>query len=423
YADARGERHFDLGQEGGHHRRRIVHARDLTGLEIERGLLRAVYARPGVTVLQQHFATDLLLDEDGRCRGVAAIDEAGAGFRVNARVCMLATGGIGQVYAHTTNPPIATGDGIALAFRAGARVANMEFIQFHPTALHGLEIDGRSFLISEALRGEGAILRLRDGSTFMEAYHPDASLAPRDVVARAIAAETGRRGEEYVLLDATRLAPGRLRERFPNIHDTCLRFGIDISREPIPVVPAAHYVCGGVAVDLWGRTSVPGLFAAGECACTGLHGANRLASNSLLEALVFADRAAGAAKNGEGRGGSQMSEVRSQMPDGGMREAGLDAAGLRERLRRLMAMYAGIVRTDAGLATAERQVEELTREAGSLPGTVAARELLNMLAVARLVVASARHRPESRGLHYNLDHPQPEERCAHDTVVTKQASG
>lgn len=418
YLDSAGNRRFDLGQEGGHRRRRIVHARDLTGWEIERGLLRAIYSRSNILLLQQQFALELILDINGCCRGVLVVDQrTGELSVVRSRVCMLATGGIGQVYLHTTNPPIATGDGIALAFHAGTPIANMEFIQFHPTALYGGVIDGRSFLISEALRGEGAVLRLRDGSTFMHEFHPDASLAPRDVVARAIAAKLKERGEEYVLLDATHLPPERLRERFPTIYRTCLEFGIDITRCPIPVVPAAHYVCGGIRVDAWGRTPIPGLFAAGECACTGLHGANRLASNSLLEALVFADRAAQVAPEVQSSGaevvpfscrttGTVISEEK--------------VAGLRLRLRRMMFEHVGIVRTDKGLAQAAGELEVIRESLGSPDGPVGVKELDNMITVAGLIVACCRLRPESRGLHYNSDHPEPDERYARDTIVTRQ---
>ncbi|MEO0108618.1 MAG: FAD-binding protein, partial [candidate division WOR-3 bacterium] len=238
YQDGRGQTHFDLGREGGHRRARIVHAHDYTGREVESSLVGAVRNHPRVTILQNHFAVDLIIDTSGFCRGCQAINESTNALQVVlANVTLLATGGIGQVYQYTTNPRIATGDGIAMAFRAGARIANMEFIQFHPTALYGHTIEGRAFLISEALRGEGAVLKTQDGMTFMERYHELGSLAPRDVVARAANAEMKRRGDRYVLLDATHLDPGRLEQRFPNIFSQCLKFGIDIRREPIPVVP------------------------------------------------------------------------------------------------------------------------------------------------------------------------------------------
>jgi L-aspartate oxidase len=422
YEDSHGHRHFDLGQEGGHHRRRIVHARDLTGAEVERGLLAAVRARGRVTILEQHLAEDLVIDREGRCRGVGTIDqETGRRRTVGARVCLLATGGIGQVYVHTTNPPIATGDGVAMACRAGATIANMEFIQFHPTALYGSSIDGRVFLISEALRGEGAVLRTRDGCAFMERYHPDGSLAPRDVVARAIADELAARGDDCVLLDATHLPPQRLADRFPNIAETCRRFGIDVATRPIPVVPAAHYACGGVAVDEWGRTSIPGLFSAGECACTGLHGANRLASNSLLEALVFADRAAAAAADSAAPsaepGRVPVKAVHGQTLAPAQREE------LRRRVQRAMWEHAGIVRSDAGLESAGRTLAEVAASLAGRCGEAAAEqvELANLATVARLIVACARLRPESRGLHFNRDHPSTDPRYAKDTLISGAA--
>ncbi len=420
YADGSGAEHFDLGQEGGHRRRRIVHASDFTGSEIEHGLLKAVRSDRNVTMLEEHFAIDLALDEDGRCCGALALDKStGTVELVRARVCLLATGGMGQAWLHTTNPRIATGDGIAMGYRAGARIADMEFVQFHPTSLYGHRLEGRAFLISEAVRGEGAILRTRDGHAFMPGYHPDADLAPRDVVARAIATELRLRGGDYVLLDATHLDPKRLRDRFPNISETCLRLGIDITRQPIPVVPAAHYVCGGIETNDRAETSVPGLFAAGECACSGLHGANRLASNSLLEALVMADRAAERAVE-EVR--SQKSEYESPKSKVQSPESAADderVAELRRRLQGRMWQSAGIVRTDAGLAEVREELMMLAAEAGRLEPSVAGMELRNLLAASRLVVECALRRPESRGLHYNEDHPLPDDRYTHDTVISR----
>ncbi|MBM3330886.1 L-aspartate oxidase [candidate division WOR-3 bacterium] len=426
YADASGHEHFDLGQEGGHRRRRIVHAHDFTGAEIEHGLLRAVRSNPNVTMLEEHFAVDLVLDDSGRCCGARVLDTSSGTVEIaGARVCLLATGGAGQAWLHTTNPRIATGDGVAMGYRAGARIANMEFVQFHPTALYGHLLEGRAFLISEAVRGEGAVLRTRDGHAFMPAYHPDADLAPRDVVARAIATELKQRGGDYVLLDATHLDPRRLCERFPNISRTCLRLGIDITRQPIPVVPAAHYICGGIETNDWAETSVPGLYAAGECACSGLHGANRLASNSLLEALVMADRAAERAVESSDsrvqspefrvRGPELNSGLRSPVPDSGSELV----AGLRQRLQDLMWQYAGIVRSDAGLAEARRELMKLAGEGDRTGQTVAAMELRNLLAASLLVVECAIRRLESRGLHYNEDHPNPDDRYKRDTVVSR----
>ena len=420
YADSSGVEHFDLGQEGGHRRRRIVHAHDFTGSEIEHGLLKAVRSNRNVTMLEEHFAVDLAMDEAGRCCGVFVLDKStGTLELVSARVCLLATGGMGQAWLHTTNPRIATGDGIAMGYRAGARIADMEFVQFHPTSLYGHRLEDRAFLISEAVRGEGAILRTRDGHAFMPEYHPDADLAPRDVVARAIATELRLRGGDYVLLDATHLDPNRLRARFPNISETCLRLGIDITRQPIPVVPAAHYVCGGIETNDRAETSVPGLYAAGECACSGLHGANRLASNSLLEALVMADRAAERAAE-EVRG--QRSEVRGpesrvQSPMSAADDARV--VELHRRLQNRMWQSAGIVRTDAGLAKAREELLMLAAEAQRLGSSVAGMELLNLLAASLLVVECALRRPESRGLHYNEDHPKPDDRYQRDTVISR----
>ncbi len=421
YRDAEGKRRFDLGREGGHRRRRIVHARDFTGLEIERGLLEAARAQGTLTIAEQQFVVDLVTDEDGRCRGATVLDaDSGRLTEVCSRVTLLATGGIGQAYRHTTNPRIATGDGVAMGFRAGARVANMEFIQFHPTSLHGREVEGRAFLISEAMRGEGAILKTCSGETFMERYHPDASLAPRDVVARAIDSELKERDDDHVLLDATHLDPDRVVARFPTIRLTCLEFGIDITRQPIPVVPAAHYSCGGLEVNGWGETSVTGLFAAGECACTGLHGANRLASNSLLEALVFADRAAQRAvacpppRSARARPAARLAE-----PDEQMLAA---AAEARAGLQQVMWDDAGIVRSDESLDRAHEAVEELSVRHADLGGcrSVACLETINLVSAGRLIVECARRRRESRGLHYNIDHPSTEKAFNRDTLISAE---
>jgi len=427
--DVDGTRHLSLGREGGHSRRRIARSGDHTGREIESALLAAVAAEPNIEVLEDHLALDLLVvaDASGRsvCSGAMVLEHrTGAVSVVHARFTMLASGGCGQVYRHTTNPGIATGDGMAMAYRAGARVANMEFIQFHPTALHPTE--DPAFLISEAVRGEGAVLRTLDGASFMERYHPLASLAPRDVVARAIDRELRARGESHVLLDVTPIPPDTLEERFPGAVAGCRERGVDLAKG-IPVVPAAHYACGGVLTDSMGHTSLGGLYATGEVACSGVHGANRLASTSLLEAVVFADRAA------------RMVSYRLETQDGraaapplpaGLPSPGLekpDLAGIAQRrleLRNLMWDLVGIVRSDERLEHADAEIIRLSSAEAlrwlRTRWTVDGAELRNLLQVAELIVRCARLRRESRGLHYTLDHPHRDnERCLHDTVVSR----
>ncbi|MDW8322311.1 MAG: L-aspartate oxidase, partial [Armatimonadota bacterium] len=358
--DAEGNPVLALGREGGHSRNRIVHYADQTGWEIERTLLEATRYHPRITIHEHFFALELIL-RDSECVGVWVLnthsDEPEAFF---ARAVLLATGGCGQVYPHTTNPPIATGDGIAMAWRAGAYIANMEFMQFHPTTLY--HPSARSFLISEAVRGEGAVLRLPDGTPFMEQHHPMKDLAPRDVVARAIDAEMKRLGLPCVYLDITHRPGEFLRQRFPVIYNRLQSVGIDMAREWIPVVPAAHYMCGGVQTDLYGRTSIPRLYAAGEVACTGVHGANRLASNSLLEALVFADRAATHAV--EARWNQPRTDavppLEALTQASGVSEE-VEHEDIRTRLHAVMHQKVGIVRRLALLQEAAQELQHLQR--------------------------------------------------------------
>jgi len=417
-----------LGREGGHSRNRIIHAKDLTGREVERTLVTAVQRHRNIRVHEHHCAVDLLVEERGgrpTVLGALVLDtKTGRVEPVLGDATVLATGGAGQVYLHTTNPLIATGDGVAIAYRAGAQIANMEFIQFHPTTLYHPE--GRSFLISEAVRGEGGVLRLRTGEEFMDAYHPLASLAPRDVVARAIDNELKRTGDDYVYLDVTHLDPAFVRERFPHIHQRCLEFGLDITREPIPIVPAAHYSCGGVLTDLEARTSLHRLYAVGEVTCTGVHGANRLASNSLLEALVFADHAARDLRDlfaGEGEAGPATAPPVSEDTGGEQAEVSPESLGhLRLLVQTLMWTHVGIVRSNRRLRQARREVEILRNAVENLAATSRVTadllELRNITQVAWLIIECALRRKESRGLHYNLDHPNRDDsRPPQDTII------
>ncbi|MHB0913566.1 MAG: L-aspartate oxidase [Armatimonadota bacterium] len=408
-----------LGREGGHSNRRIVHAADLTGREVERALVSQVKRQGNIRLFEHDFAIDLIVG-DGTCCGAWVLDTETEDVTVlRAKVTMLATGGCGRVYLHTTNPEIATGDGVAMAYRAGAEIANMEFIQFHPTSLYHPE--ARSFLISEAVRGEGAILRLRDGSTFMEAYHPMGCLAPRDVVARAIDTELKKSGDECVFLDITHLDAETIRRRFPNIYEKCLSVDIDITADWIPIVPAAHYSCGGVVTGADARTSLPRLYACGEVTCTGVHGANRLASNSLLEALVFADRAA--------RDSARLMDSKpcEDLPEYPKREhsryvSPAETEELVGQIQRVMWKHVGIVRTDERLNLALAEIREISAHVEKLFASGKLRpdvlELRNLATVSELIVRSAISRRESRGLHYNLDCPKTDD--AHwkkDTVV------
>jgi L-aspartate oxidase len=416
---------FDLGREGGHSERRVVHAGDITGREIERALLTAVRSSANIRVLEWHMGIDLItMSKFGgpdQCVGAYLLNEQrGVVETILARATILATGGAGKVYLYTSNPDVASGDGVAMAYRAGAEIANMEFYQFHPTVLY--EPKAKSFLISEALRGEGAVLRLPDGDAFMARHHEMKDLAPRDVVARAIDYEMKRTGSEHVLLDITNKPADFVRSRFPNIFAECLSYGFDLTTTPIPVVPAAHYMCGGVTSDLHGRSSLPGLWVLGETACTGLHGANRLASNSLLEGLVFARRAAD-------KLGQQIAELRSaphptvpewQTGSAAASDEAVVVSHNWDEIRRLMWNYVGIVRSDARLRRAARRIAMLEEEIREYYWKhLVTRDLLelrNIATVAQLIVSSAATRGESRGLHFTIDHPETTPTFAEDTV-------
>ena len=428
-----GGHELDLGREGGHSKRRILHARDVTGREIERALLAAVAAQKNIDVFENHIAVDLLtlgklgyVSED-RILGLYVLDEAsGAVETLRSDRVILATGGCGKVYLYTTNPGIATGDGVAIAWRAGAKIANMEFIQFHPTCLYHAE--ARNFLISEAVRGEGARLVDSGGVEFMGKYDARGALAPRDIVARAIDAEMKRTGAQCVFLDITHKPAEFIRERFPHIYETCLALGLDITRQPIPVVPAAHYQCGGVLTDENGASSLRGLYAIGEVACTGLHGANRLASNSLLEACVLAQRCC-AAIGREPKTNHDGSIDTLELPAWVSGDA-VDVDELVviyhnwDEIRRLMWDYVGIVRTTKRLQRAATRLRNLEREIQEFYWgfkiTTDLLELRNLACVAALIVDSALLRRESRGLHYTLDFPDADERFRRFTILRRQ---
>jgi len=424
---------FHLTREGGHSQRRILHAADLTGREVERALLHAV-AEAKIEVFEDHAAVDLITLSKLRASGGSAPGDRVVGCYVlgpdnqvhvyQAKVVILATGGAGKVYLYTTNPDVATGDGIAMAHRAGAAVANMEFIQFHPTCL--FHPHAKSFLISEALRGEGGILRNKAGEAFMSRYDARKELAPRDIVARAIDSELKRRGDDCVYLDMTHLPKAFLLEHFPNIYANCQQFGIDMSVQPIPVVPGTHYTCGGVATDLRGQTTLPGLLAIGECACTGLHGSNRLASNSLLEGLVFGHRAAAlAAEVAKESDPSWFSRIPDWDPGASVpTDEGVVVKQNWDEIRNLMWNYVGIVRTDKRLARAQHRLDNLVGEIAEYYwGYLVTRDLIelrNLADVARLIVTCAQDRHESRGLHSTLSYPDRND--AHylkDTVLLR----
>jgi L-aspartate oxidase len=435
---------FELGREGGHSHRRILHVKDMTGRAIEEALLQAVAADPRITLLEHFFAIDVVTvaklaragpprtrqarpavpagRPDDRVIGLYALDvQTGRVETFAAPVVMLATGGAGQVYLYTTNPDIATGDGIAMAYRAGVEIRNLEFIQFHPTTLYSTS--NTRFLISEAVRGEGAILRNHRGEAFMRGCHPLADLAPRDIVARAIDQEMKRSGMPHVWLDITHRSEAFLRERFPQIFTTCRQFGINMARDMIPVVPAAHYTCGGVATNLDTETALPGLYACGEVSCTGLHGANRLASNSLLEAVVLAHRGADAIERYLRAGPRKRIRIPPWIDlGGGTEDERVVVSHNWEELRRAMWDYVGIVRTTKRLERARSRIANLAKEIHDYYWNFSVEprllELRDMVQVAELIVACALQRHESRGLHAIIDFPR-KLKAARDTVVRK----
>ena len=419
---------LSLGREGGHSNRRVAHAYDLTGRAIETTLLELVRGAPSITLFEDHMVVDLMVTGNGResrCCGAFVLDEGGEIHRFVADQTILCTGGTGKVYLYTSNPDIATGDGVAAACRAGARIANMEFVQFHPTCL--FHPKAKNFLISEAVRGEGGLLFNRDGERFMDKYDSRAELATRDMVARSIDQEMKESGDDSVFLDISHKDASFIKTRFPGIYSECLKYGIDITKEAIPVVPAAHYMCGGVLVDEFGNSSIEGLMAIGETACTGLHGANRLASNSLLEAVVFAEKAATYCKENLERI-KDRGQGTDEFPDPIQPTQELDENILINHnwdvLRRTMWNYVGIVRNSKRLELARQRIISITREIESLYAnhkiTRNMVELRNIAQVSQLIVESAMLRKESRGLHYTTDYPDPDSEQMYWLVLSRQ---
>ena len=432
---------FDLGREGGHSQKRIVHAHDMTGMELERVLVTHVKNHDRIMLFENHIAVDLITistrmkrglittTHEDYCCGAYVLDRQTDKIKTFcAKITLLATGGAGKVYLYTSNPDIATGDGIAMGYRAGATVANLEFVQFHPTCLY--HPDAKNFLISEAVRGEGAILIDSSGNAFMEEYDSQKDLACRDVVARAIDAELKKSGDDSVFLDVSNKNTDFIKERFPNLYEKCLNFGFDMTKEPLPVVPAAHYMCGGIATDMFGRTDLHRLYAIGETACTGLHGANRLASNSLIEALVYSHTASKQAV--EDIDVFDFSSTPDPPPWDEVGTTDSDEVIMVshnwDEIRRCMWNYVGIVRSDKRLARAKRRIEIIQKEIHEYywDFRVSADlvELRNIAIVADLIIKCASHRKESRGLHYNIEYPYRDDaRWQKDTIVRRPFVG